>query len=296
MVQAEQNLQPAKMDVGVAMLYNATANRRAKISPYVTRSSIDPHLGVFRVDDLNGKPIATLWNFAIHGVCYGPSNMDLSSDIMGRVNALIEQNVGGISLFANSDAGDVDPAPGACNNAPQFVGADLIAATVQQKRNSLQPTGQITLQHYAQPVPFGHTNLNLTLARVSNCSQGGFLDICGICRWLDCDLNLHLDSSWVENDPKFSAVRLTVNGVHNLIVTVPGEPIVELGTWIRNDTLPLGFNNVHVFGYSNNHMGYFTTPREYVIGGYESVLTFWGIDTAYKIRDGAYLVAKSVRP
>jgi hypothetical protein len=37
------------------MLYNATANRRAKISPYVTRSSIDPHLGVFRVDDLTGK-------------------------------------------------------------------------------------------------------------------------------------------------------------------------------------------------------------------------------------------------
>jgi len=43
-------------------------------------------------------------------------------------------------------------------------------------------------------------------------------------------------------------------------------------------------------------MGYFTTPREYVIGGYESVLTFWGIDTADKIRDSAYLVAKSVRP
>lgn len=197
-----------------------------------------------------GKPIATLWNFAIHGVCYGPDNMDLSSDIMGRVNAVIEQNVGGVSLFANSDAGDVDPAPGACNNAPHFVGADLIAATVQQKRASLEPTGVITLQHYAQAVPFGHTNLNLTLARLSNCTQGGFLDICGICRWLDCDLNLHLDSSWVENDPKFSAVRLTVNGVHNLIVTVPGEPIVELGTWIRNETQPLGFNNVHVFGYS----------------------------------------------
>ena len=40
------------------MLYNATANRRAKISPYVTRQSIDPHLGVFRVDDISGKSLA----------------------------------------------------------------------------------------------------------------------------------------------------------------------------------------------------------------------------------------------
>lgn len=40
------------------MLYNATVNRRAKFSPYVSRSSIDPHLGVFRVDDLNGKSIS----------------------------------------------------------------------------------------------------------------------------------------------------------------------------------------------------------------------------------------------
>ena len=36
------------------------------------------------MDDMNGNPIATLWNFAIHGVCYGPSNMMFSGDIMGK--------------------------------------------------------------------------------------------------------------------------------------------------------------------------------------------------------------------
>ena len=29
--------------------------------------SIDPHLGIIRVDDIEGSPIATVWNFAIHG-------------------------------------------------------------------------------------------------------------------------------------------------------------------------------------------------------------------------------------
>lgn len=62
-----------------------TKNRRARISPYVTIGSIDPHLGLIRVDDMNGKPIATVWNFAVHGVCYDESNMKFSSDIMGTL-------------------------------------------------------------------------------------------------------------------------------------------------------------------------------------------------------------------
>lgn len=34
-------------------------------------------------------------------------------------------------------------------------------------------------------------------------------------------------------------------------------------------------------------MGYFTTPREYDVGGYESQLTLFGIKTADMVRDGA---------
>jgi len=37
-------------------------------------------------------------------------------------------------------------------------------------------------------------------------------------------------------------------------------------------------------------MGYFATPNEYDIGGYESQLTFWGIGTAEKVRQGCYSV------
>jgi hypothetical protein len=35
-------------------------------------------------------------------------------------------------------------------------------------------------------------------------------------------------------------------------------------------------------------MGYFATPIEYDVGGYESQLTFWGIQTAANIRRGFY--------
>lgn len=49
-------------------------------------------------------------------------------------------------------------------------------------------------------------------------------------------------------------------------------------------------------GYSNNHMGYFATPNEYDVGGYESQLTFWGRNTSVLVRDGAYQVAKLIKP
>jgi len=43
-------------------------------------------------------------------------------------------------------------------------------------------------------------------------------------------------------------------------------------------------------------MGYFATPDEYDIGGYESQLTLWGIDTAQRIREGCYGAAVNVLP
>ena len=43
-------------------------------------------------------------------------------------------------------------------------------------------------------------------------------------------------------------------------------------------------------------MGYFATPNEYDIGGYESQLTFWGIQTAERVRAGAVSTATPIAP
>lgn len=53
--------------------------------------------------------MATVWNFAIHGVCYGPDNLMFSGDIMGKACEEIEEQIGGVALFINADAGDIDP-------------------------------------------------------------------------------------------------------------------------------------------------------------------------------------------
>jgi len=105
---------------------------------------------------------------------------------------------------------------------------------------------------------------------------------------LRCDANVHLGSAWLENLPRFTGVKLSYQNKNVVMVTMPGEALLELGWQIRNDTLNLGYDQTFLLGYSNNHMGYFATPNEYDIGGYESQLTFWGINTSNHIRQGCY--------
>jgi Neutral/alkaline non-lysosomal ceramidase, N-terminal len=65
-LEAQENMEPAKIDAGSGILTGVTKNRRAP-NPWVNYGTIDPHLGVIRVDRASdGKPLATLWNYAIH--------------------------------------------------------------------------------------------------------------------------------------------------------------------------------------------------------------------------------------
>lgn len=256
------------------------------------KGTVDTQLGVLRVDALDGSPIATLWNFAIHGICYDAPNMLYSSDVMGAVNKYVENTLGGISLFINSDAGDVNPSTGSCNewqsinvglcyavfsqvcqNLPDFSGGPVIGAVVLQTRAALSPSTNVAMKVASQEIDFGPTSLNLTLQRLDNCThvcpqysvgdycadlqQGGPMDICSLCTIMHCDENIHLPSSWIQQTPVFTAVRFDINTKRTVFVSIPGEALTELGRQIRADTLALGFDQVLLAGYTNGHLGYF---------------------------------------
>jgi hypothetical protein len=91
LVQSEQSMRAVRIDASSFNLTGLTHNRRCGRSKYVQCDTIDPRLGILRVDDdATGKSIAVLWNYAMHGTCYGPDNMQQSGDIMGMTNAFIE--------------------------------------------------------------------------------------------------------------------------------------------------------------------------------------------------------------
>ncbi|XP_065899909.1 neutral ceramidase-like isoform X2 [Dysidea avara] len=248
MLEAAANLQDGSIGIDIAQLTGVTENRRADISPYLKKDDIDPNLGVISVNDGDGKPLATVWNYAIHGTCWGPSQMLSNGDIMGGVNDVLETMNSGVAMFINADAGDIAPSNSTCNNMPQFDGAPVIATAIMNARNNIKTSQNVTIKVAAQVIPFGETNGNLTLARVENCTKGGPLDICTICRVLNCDINLHLNEAWVEQNPKFGAFAFNINGTNTGMVTIPGEALSDLGTEIRNDLLNMKFDNVLLGG------------------------------------------------
>lgn len=111
------------------------------------------------MDRLNGEPLATVWNYATHGTCYGPDNMRCSGDIMGVASILVEKNVGGVALFINADAGDIDPTSEACHLAPTFNGSVLYSEAIARARASVPTSDQVSFTVKSQYFDFGKTSM-----------------------------------------------------------------------------------------------------------------------------------------
>src|SRR5215470_17895623 len=61
-----------------------------------TGGPIDPTVGVIRVDDKQGAPIAILVNYACHPVVSGPDNLRYSADYPGAMARFVEKSFEGV--------------------------------------------------------------------------------------------------------------------------------------------------------------------------------------------------------
>jgi hypothetical protein len=90
----------------------------------------DPAVGVIRVDDINGQPIATICSLGCHTVVVGPRDQAASPDFPGPARQVIESTLGGVALFLQACGGDVMPTGGMgyetnCSDANERVGMML---------------------------------------------------------------------------------------------------------------------------------------------------------------------------
>jgi hypothetical protein len=72
---------------------------------------VDPAVGVIRVDDRQGKPIAILVNYACHPVVFGPDNLRYSADFPGAMARFVEKSFDDrpICFFLQGAPGDINP-------------------------------------------------------------------------------------------------------------------------------------------------------------------------------------------
>jgi len=132
-INAASKLQPARIGVTSAEVpYNR--NRHSKRSP----AARDPLLTVMRFDDLQGKPLAILVNFAGHPVMTNNRVLKFSADYPGFMMNHVQQEIGAPCLFLQGASGDMSVNPGNVSGPQGFgelLGAECVrlARTVEAK-------------------------------------------------------------------------------------------------------------------------------------------------------------------
>jgi len=280
MLDAEASLAPAVVGLASTQVTGATANRRVGSSPNLTSADIDPELLVIRVDRPGGAPLATVWNFAIHGTHFLESNLEFSADIMGSASAKAEAQGAGVALFLNGAEGDIRPTGG--YDATGQLLADAILLARRQATTRADGVLQTTHEH----VDMGPTVVEFDAVRHGGAlvGQSGILQ--GMAQLgLTLGTRVRLPDGWLERSFRYQAIRID----RSVIASLPGEPIHELGLAIKLLGKGQGYEHVLAAGLANGHGSYFTTAREYQVGGYE------GLASMFDQGGGAVLVESARR-
>jgi neutral ceramidase len=103
-IEAWHNRQPASIGAASTDVTGITINRR---DPTL---SVDPELGVVRVDDADGFPLACLVNYACHGTAVGAHHLEWTGDFAGYLARAFEDAMPGCHcLFLQGAEGDIHP-------------------------------------------------------------------------------------------------------------------------------------------------------------------------------------------
>jgi hypothetical protein len=93
---AKAQLQPARFGIGTGTAY-LNVNRREPTPRgwwlgFNESGPSDKTVTVLRLEDLAGKPIAFLINYAVHAVVMGPGNYAITGDLAGATSRFVEQH------------------------------------------------------------------------------------------------------------------------------------------------------------------------------------------------------------
>ena len=133
-VEADGRLEPARIGCGwgesTIGVYRRETRDGRDVLGEVPDHPIDPSVGVIRIDDLDGNPIAILFRYSAHPVTVGSRSQVASSDYPGPAREVLERNLGGLALFLQGCGGNINPRVGIgyevdCRDTKNRVGLEL---------------------------------------------------------------------------------------------------------------------------------------------------------------------------
>ncbi len=247
---------PARVGTGGGEVTGITRSR--------VRAPLDPELGVLKVVTTDGRPIALVWNYAIHGTALGRDNLLVSGDLMAEASSRIEQRLGVPALFVNGAVGDVSPAMRGWGGAAQI--GERLAREALAVWDRVAPEADAPLALAA-----GRAALPPPAVSARNC----------LGRWLPAWLRVSLGAAL----PR-TAELLAVGIGGGAWVSVPGELQTRLGREIKAARVGR-FEHVFIAGVSNDYLGYFVDPDAYAHPSYIACASLYGERGGELVRDAA---------
>ncbi len=225
-----------------------------------------------KIQTTDGRLVAAVWNYAMHGTALGRDNFLISGDLMGEAGARIEREIGVPALFVNGAVGDVSPRPRGWRGV-ETAGQALADGAMRALKDARLETGglQVAAEHVVLPSP--------TMS-LRNCLNGWAPS------WMTIGLQGALPSS-----TEVIAVRIGQTGW----VTIPGELETRLGLDIKARARD-AFSHVFIAGVSNDYLGYFLVPADYRQPSYVACASLYGERGGEIMRDSALSALKRLGP
>ena len=253
---AERRKRPATIGTGGSEVVGLTDSR--------VREPLDHELGVLKVMGTDGRPVAVMWNYAIHGTALGRENSRLSGDVMGDAGARIEEQLGVPALFVNGAVGDASPRQRGWDGVA--AGGKALAAAVVALWSRIAADADQRLAATAVTALLPPPGLELR-----NC----------LGRWIPRGTRLGLRSAL----PPSAEVWVVAVG-RGAWVAIPGEPDTRLGQAIKAAGRAR-FPHTFVAGVSNAYQGYFLAPEHFRATSYISCASLYGERGGELVRDAA---------
>lgn len=273
----------AKLGLGVGRAI-VGFNRR------VVNGPVDQDVNVLLLTDESDRPIASLVNYACHGVVLGDANYLISADYPGVVSRVIETRLGPghVSLFANGATGDINPitsvgyaCPGTFDDA-EAVGRVVAYAALKAMRDakleeepvirSAESTVSLPLVRPDEGVALSFVEEQerlLSKLRAEGVSAEEVMRNEAVLHYYR--KNLEIVRRLPPED--FTQAKLRAARVEDaVLVCIPGEPFVEVGLRIKGRS---SLKPTLVIAYANGYHGYIAPSEAYEQGGYEVTPTWW---------------------
>lgn len=288
------------------------SDRRGESPPF-----LDDRLMVWRIEDLEGRPMMGAISFALHGTHM--QETWVTGDVAGGIERIASDKLSAEAgrfvpvMFLNGNAGNVSPRGDRATDVSwgkiQTLG-HLVWPIFRDAWDRAVPRDSIDLEVVSRRIPIDYDLLGYDRTVPDFRSElGGAYEYGGFScvpdgrpddPYQDGMLGCRIDLQQFLGHPPVQVHKtaLAALRIDDLVVTtLPGEPTSELGMllagWVEQDARLAGWPEVRAlnFGYAQDHQLYLLTREDWFRGGYEASQNWFGWALGEYIAGEARLLA-----